>query len=326
MKANILSMLKESQSYVSGQEMCNALGVSRTAVWKVMNQLKEEGYVIEAVSNKGYSLTYRPNTITDYEVKSTLGNLDLIDEVLYYETIDSTNIVAKQLANAGEDRNLLLLAEEQTAGRGRRGRAWSSPKGSGIWMSLLLHPQIAPEHASMITLVSALALVKGIEQAAGIRAQIKWPNDIIVNGKKVCGILTEMNSELDYIHYVVLGMGINANTKEFPEELRSIATSLYMEGGKEVDRAGLVAEVMKQFSSYYHRFLQTEDLSGLREEYEEYLVHKDQMIRIINGQDSMEGYALGIGEDGSLTVRLLDETITQIISGEISVRGMNGYV
>lgn len=326
MKEKVLLMLKQSQSYVSGQEMCNALGVSRTAVWKVINQLKEEGYVIEAVSNKGYSLSKTPNTITEYEVRSHLEDSAFLDQIVSYEVIDSTNVKAKQLANEGKNQNLLVLAEEQTAGRGRRGRGWSSPKGSGIWMSLLLHPQIAPQNASMLTLVSALALVKAIKEVTQLEAQIKWPNDIILNGKKVCGILTEMSSEVDYIHYVVIGIGINANTTEFPEEIQPIATSLQLAGNKEVNRAELVAVIMKHFERYYERFIKTEDMRELQEEYNNSLVHKNQNVKIINGSTITEGIARGIDTDGSLLVELEEGRILPVISGEVSVRGMNGYV
>lgn len=326
MKAAILSMLKASKTYVSGQEMCNTLGVSRTAVWKVMNQLKEEGYIIEASSNKGYVLTHSPNTITDYEIKSNLGQTGLVEDILYFDSLDSTNSKAKRMANEGENRNILFVTEEQTAGRGRRGRAWSSPKGSGIWMSFLLHPNIAPEHASMLTLVSALAIVKAIHNTTGLEAKIKWPNDIVVNGKKLCGILTEMSCELDYIHYVVIGIGMNVNTTEFPEELSQIGTSLLRESGQEVKRSELLADVIQQMEGYYNQFLETEDLSKLQEEYNACLIHKDQEVRILGGEGIQEGIARGIAADGSLLVEGNDGSINNIISGEVSVRGIYGYV
>lgn len=358
MKEKVLSMLKQSQtnSYLSGQEMCSTLGVSRTAIWKVMNQLKEEGYVIESVSNKGYSLLSCPDTLSEHEVKSAILTRNCLKEditgetvlqeelgweVLAFDTIESTNAKAKQVARDNDEQALLVLADEQTEGRGRRGRAWSSPKGTGIWMSMRIKPAIAPVRASMLTLVSALSIAKAIETKTGLTAQIKWPNDIIINGKKVCGILTEMSSEMDYIHYVVIGIGINVNTEEFPEELREIASSLALESNaakkaktanaatnsmQTFKRSELVAEVLHQFEQYYRTFLATEDMSGLQDEYKEALVHNDQRVVVLNGSTSMVGIARGIDSEGSLLLEREDGEIVPIISGEISVRGINGYV
>ncbi|MDO5294642.1 MAG: biotin--[acetyl-CoA-carboxylase] ligase [bacterium] len=326
MKTQILKMLRMCKSYVSGQEMCEELGVSRTAIWKCMHQLKEEGYTIEAISNKGYCLMGSPNTITDYEVKSRLLSLGIIDELLYYEEIDSTNNKAKQLGNEGDQRQLLLLADVQTAGRGRRGRSWSNPKGTNIAMSYKLHPEIAPQNASRITLVAALALVETIRQVTGLEAKIKWPNDIVINGHKVCGILTEMSSESDFIHYVVVGIGINVNGEEFPEEIKEIATSLFLQGEEKVDRAAIVVGVIKAFEKYYKLFLETEDLTSMMDQYNSFLVHNGHQVKIINGTDTLDGVAEGINKKGSLLVRLSDGTLKEVISGEVSVRGIYGYV
>ncbi len=326
MKTKVLSMLRNGKSYVSGQEICNELGVSRTAVWKCMNQLKEEGYTIEAISNKGYCLVDSPNIITDYEVKSILGKLGMLDDIIYYDEIDSTNTKAKQLGSEEDHRQLLLVADQQTAGRGRRGRAWSSPKGTNIAMSYMLHPEIAPQNASRITLITALALVEAIRKVTSLDALIKWPNDIIIEGHKVCGILTEMSSESDYIHYVVVGIGINVNGKDFPEEIQKIATSLYIEGKQEVKRSVLLAEVIKSFEKYYTNFLETEDLDNVTQEYNSFLVHRDKKVKVISGSDVTEGKALGIDREGSLLIELSDGTIKHVISGEVSVRGINGYV
>lgn len=326
MKTKILSMLRNQKTYVSGQEMCQELGVSRTAIWKCMNQLKEEGYTIEAISNKGYCLVESPNTITDYEVKSILGNQGMLDDIIYYDEIDSTNNRAKQLGNEQDKRQLLIIADQQTAGRGRRGRAWSNPKGTNIAMSFKLHPEIEPQNASRITLIAALALVEAITKVTGLDAKIKWPNDIIINGHKVCGILTEMSSESDYIHYVVVGIGINVNGKDFPEDIKQIATSLYIEGEQEVKRAVLLAEVIKAFEAYYKKFLETQDLSNMTEQYNSFLVHNNKKVKIISGTDVTEGVAKGIDSEGSLLVELRNGAIKHVISGEVSVRGINGYV
>ena len=206
MKTKILNVLRKSDGYVSGQALCNMLGVSRTAVWKVINQLKEEGYVIEAVQNKGYHITQYPDILTSSEIMSQLTCVDtgsttgIIREVVYYDETDSTNNEAKRAAerdNAAD--GTLYITESQTGGRGRRGRNWVSPAGSGIWMSLLLRPDISPVNASMLTIVAAMAVQEAIhkvltEDGHDAECRIKWPNDIVLNKKKVCGILTEMSA------------------------------------------------------------------------------------------------------------------------------------
>ena len=226
MKASILSALYEADGYVSGQQLCDKLAVSRTAVWKVMNQLKEEGYVIESVPRKGYRILERPDCITAEEVQSRLQGRHAEWNIVYYDRIDSSNNEAKRMAEAGEQRTTLVLAGEQTGGKGRRGRVWVTPKDTAIAMSLLLRPSIRPEHASSVTLVMGLAIANACREFCNVDARIKWPNDIVVNGKKICGILTEMSSEVDYINYLVIGAGINVNMESFPEELQQTASSL----------------------------------------------------------------------------------------------------
>lgn len=324
MKEQILRMLRQQNQYVSGQRMCQELGVTRTAVWKVINQLKEEGYVIEAVSNKGYVLKDSPDTVTDYEVMSLFPETQLVDRVICYSEIDSTNNKAKELA-CDHKENVLLVADTQLAGRGSKGRDWVSPQGTGIWMSFLLHPVISPMHASRLTLLAALAVTEAIREECGLQPQIKWPNDILLNQKKICGILTEMNSEIDYIHYVIVGIGINVHTTDFPEDLKHKATSLALEG-KQVKRSALISKIVGNFDRYYRRFLETEDLSLVLEEYNQLLIHKDQKIKVVSPASEQEGIARGIDATGGLLLELMDGTIKTIISGEVSVRGLHGYI
>ncbi|BBF44315.1 biotin--protein ligase [Lachnospiraceae bacterium KM106-2] len=326
MKERILEILKKSNTYVSGQEICKQLNVSRTAVWKVMNQLKEEGYEIEAISNKGYKIKKSPDSITDYELLSQINTKYIAKQIEYYEEIDSTNIRCKILAEEGAQDGILVVADQQTAGRGRRGRAWKSPKGSSIAMSLMLKPDIMPSNASMLTLVTAMALVKGINDAAGVDTKIKWPNDIILNNKKLCGILTEMSSELDYINYVVIGIGVNVNMTEFPEEISHIATSVAIELGHPAKRADIITKTMEAFEKYYDIFLKKQNLEDLVEEYNHQLIHKDREIRVLGSEEEYQAKALGIDKTGELMVELDDGTRKKIRSGEISVRGINGYV
>ena len=206
-KTEILKAIKEEAGFVSGQELCDRFGVSRTAVWKAIGQLKEEGFQIEAVRNKGYRLLSSDDVITEAELMSSMEG-GFIKKIVYYEETDSTNIRARKLAEEGAPDGTLVVTDFQNAGRGRRGRMWVSPSGTGIFMSLILRPDILPSSASMLTLVAALAVYDGIKETTGLETVIKWPNDIVAEGKKLCGILTEMSAELEGIHYVVTGIGI----------------------------------------------------------------------------------------------------------------------
>ena len=237
-----------------------------------------------------------------------------------------TNSEARRQAEAGASHGTLVLAENQTAGKGRRGRAWESPEGTGIWMSLLLRPDFEPVHASMLTLLAAMAVEKGIRQVTGLSCQIKWPNDIVLNRKKICGILTEMSTEEDCIRHVVVGMGINVNLESFPEELKETATSLLLESGKPVRRAKLAAAVLLAWEDYYKEFLKTLDFSSLMEEYNDHLVNRDRQVTVLAPGGSWQGESLGINREGELLVRRPDGRIETVMSGEVSVRGVYGYV
>lgn len=333
MKTKILTILKNSEKHVSGQNLSNQLGVSRTAIWKVINQLKEEGYMIEAVPNKGYRIVAYPDIITAEEIKSILRTKEIGKEVLYYDMVDSTNTKAKQLAEQENTHGLLVIAEQQEMGKGRRGKNWNSQKGTGIWMSLIIKPKIKPVSASMLTLVAALAVTKAIGQMGeqeenrnNLEAKIKWPNDIVVNGKKVCGILTEMSSELDYINHVVIGIGINANIEKFPDEINHMATSLLLEGKKHIKRSQLVAFVLEAFEAYYIKFLKTENLETMITEYNQWLINYEEEVKIIEENVTYTGVAKGITPTGELIVILPDGTRKEVVSGEVSVRGLYGYV
>ena len=261
MKSKILKELKNADDYISGQQLCERLGVSRTAVWKHIKALRAEGYEIDSVTNKGYKLMMEPDLLTKEEVASCLHTKWLGKDLHCYETMDSTNLEIRRLAEAGAGHGIVAITEEQTMGKGRRGRSWLAEAGAGIAMSFLLKPQIEAQNSSMLTLVTALAVNEAICETTGIRAKIKWPNDIIVNGKKICGILTEMSLQMDEINYIVVGLGINVNIDHFPEDLSDKATSLQIEGGRKIKRAPLAAKVLECFEKYYDMFLKTEDLS-----------------------------------------------------------------
>lgn len=326
MKEKILEILQRADGYVSGQQLCENLNVSRTAVWKAINQLKSEGYEIDAITNKGYCLQSSPDLVDEKTVSPKLHTKDWGRNLKFFEEIDSTNNVIKKEAENGAPHGTLAIAEIQTAGRGRRGRSWSSPKGSGIWMSFLLRPQISPENASMLTLVAAMAAREAIFRETNLETLIKWPNDIVVGGKKVCGILTEMNAEVDWVHYVVIGIGFNVNTEEFPEEIQAVATSLRIELGNAVNRSNVIAHFGEAFEKYYELFLKTEDLSLIVEEYNQYLANRDNQVKIIEPRQEYTGVARGINAQGELLVEGDDGMEHIVRSGEVSVRGIYGYV
>ena len=326
MKEEILRLLRSADGYISGQELCNRFGVSRTAVWKAINQLKEAGYEIEAQQNKGYKLMAAPDLMTEAEIKSLMHTDWVAKEVLYFDTIDSTNTKAQELAEKGYPSGTLVVADKQESGKGRRGRSWVSPSGTGIFMTLMIKPDINPNNASMLTLVAALAVAKAITSVTGEKALIKWPNDIVVNGKKVCGILTEMNAQFDYINNIVVGIGINVHNESFPEEISQMASSLMIEaGGKRFHRAQIIAETMSYFEQYYDTFLKTQDLSALVREYDELLVNRNKSVRVLDPKEPFDGKAMGITPKGELIVETW-ESRKLVSSGEVSVRGIYGYV
>ena len=328
MKTKILTELKNSKDYVSGQQLCEKFGVSRTAVWKAVEQLRESGYGIESVRRKGYLLVSRPEQISVEEIQSGLNTRWLPGKICYFDTIDSTNRYADQLGREGkvEKDGILVVADHQTMGKGRRGRTWVSPAGKNIFMSLLLKPGISVENVSGITLVMALSISRAMQMLYGLPVQIKWPNDIVCRGKKLCGILTEMRVEENEISHVVIGVGINVNIEEFPEEIKDTATSLYLELQQQQSRSRLICEIMKQFEQDVERFYRTENLSELQEEYQTYLVNQNQEICVIEPDKSYRGIGRGINEKGELLVELPDGTMKKIYAGEVSVRGVYGYV
>lgn len=326
MKAKILTLLREKQDYLSGQELCKRFGVSRTAVWKAINQLKKEGYRIEAVSNRGYKLVQEPDVLNESEIRSRLTTKWAGNHICYFDVTDSTNLQAKLLAERGAAHGTLAVADTQTAGRGRRGRQWDSPSGTNLYFTLLLRPQFQPSQASMLTIVMAASVARAIKECGIKEIQIKWPNDLVLNGKKICGILTEMSAEPDCIHYVVIGVGINIGQYTFPEELRETATSIANETGREIRRAELLQKILECFEEVSDGFCRIGNLSGLLADYEECLVNKNREVKVLDPKGEYTGTAKGITETGELIV--IDSTGAKklVYAGEVSVRGIYGYV
>lgn len=245
--------------------------------------------------------------------------------VHFVKNTDSTNLLAKKLAKEGVPHGTLAAAQFQSAGRGRLGRTWQSEEGSSVAMTLVLRPEFEPRYASMLTLVMGLSVAQAAG-ALGLSASIKWPNDVVVSRKKICGILTEMEMCEGKIRDVVIGVGINVNTRAFPEEVADKATSLYLEGGQDYDRSQVIGLVMKFFEKNYEIFVKTCDLSGLREDYQRMLANLNQPVRVIDPKNPYEGIARGINEGGELLVEREDGSIRLVSAGEVSVRGLYSYV
>ena len=326
MKAEILSFLRKTDDYISGQELCERFGVTRAAVWKVIKGLQQEGYGIEAVTGRGYRLISLPDIFTAEELESRMCTEWAGRKLVFYESTGSTNIQAKLLAEEGAPSGTLVVAEQQTQGRGRRGRTWASPAGRNLYFTLLLKPDFVPDKASMLTLVMAIAVQSAITEVCGIKAGIKWPNDIVVNGKKVTGILTEMSVQGEYIQHVVIGVGINVKEQEFIPELEGKAASLEQELGRQGSRAALLEKIMEFFEADYALFTQKQNLSLLMEAYNAALVNCGREVRVLDPAGEYTGMAQGINEKGELCVKTADGKVKKVYAGEVSVRGVYGYV
>ena len=329
MTAEILTLLRESKTYVSGQQICERFGVSRTAVWKAVEQLRKEGYCIEAVQKKGYLLIESDELselYTGNEIASRISAEWVGNKVYFYDCLDSTNVEARHLAEKGASHGAVVVTDQQTAGRGRRGRNWVSPAGSNIYFTLILRPDFAPSKASMLTLVTAHALVRAINECTGIESGIKWPNDIVIDGKKVCGILTEMSVENDYIQHVVVGAGINVREQQFDSDIAYKAITLDEACGRKVDRCRLLSTAMKTFEEDYEKFAAAESMKPLCDSYNGMLVNMDREVCVLDPAGEYRGIAKGITDMGELLVELSDKSIRKVYAGEVSVRGIYGYV
>lgn len=318
MKSRVLEMLRAAEGYISGEGISNKLGISRNAVWKHINKLRSEGYGIESVTNRGYRLNSSPDVISAEKIQQGLGTEFIGRKIVCMEETDSTNNAAKAASDMPD--GTLFISEIQTGGKGRLGRAWVSPKGTGIWMSLLLKPELLPEDVSQITLIVGMAVAKSI----GCGAKIKWPNDVVIGTKKVCGILTEMSAEIERVNYVVPGIGINVNMESFDGELREKATSMYIETGKKFERCAIIRAFVEKFEVLYKKFL-TGGIATLAEDYRKLCVTIGKEVSVIYPGRIVNGKAVDINDRGELIVETENGIIT-VGSGEVSVRGMYGYI
>lgn len=326
MKSRILKYLKEAEGYVSGEDLCREFNVSRTAVWKVVKSLKDRGYTIDSVTGKGYRLIDAPDTLSVAEIESALKSKWLGRDIVYYDSVDSTNVRAKLLAEEGAGEGVLVAADMQTAGRGRRGRSWIQEPGENVSMSVVLRPNMNPDKASMLTLICACSIGAAIEELTGARVMIKWPNDLLINGRKICGILTEMSAERDYIHYVVAGFGINVRGRAFPDEIKDTASSILNETGVAISRSLLISRILYYLEGNYEAFLVCRDLSFIIDRYDSRLISRGREVRVLDPREEFTGICRGITVDGGLIVELPDGGREVVSSGEVSVRGVYGYV
>ena len=321
-KFNITKQLLAANGQpISGQQLADDFGLSRTAIWKHIKELEEEGFEIETVKKKGYVLKSSPDSLQAAKIDQHLATKRFGRNIHYLQSCPTTQPIAHQLAQAGEPDGSIVICEEQTAGKGRLARPWTSTQGKGIWMSVIIRPEIPPTKAPQLTLVAAVAVTRAIEDIAGVRAEIKWPNDLLINGKKCTGILTELQADIDRVHAIILGIGVNVNQQlsDFPEEIQSIATSVQMVTGKTVDRAELVARILHHLEIYTDLYVK-HGFEPLKLLWESYSCTLGKRIKAIMIHQEIEGVALGITNEGILQVKTDDGQIHGIYSADIEIQ------
>lgn len=325
MRDKIIKVILDSGGdFVSGEELSKQLGISRTAIWKHINILREEGYDIESVNKKGYRLISSPKDLLNPQ--NIYHNLitDIIGKnIIHLESVDSTNDYLKNIAN-GIKEGTVVISEEQTKGKGRLGRNWQSKSREGIWMSIVLKPEIVPYKAPFITLIAGAAIVKALNNLQ-VPAKIKWPNDIIINNKKVSGILTELSAEIERVNYIVVGIGMNVKNLDFDKELEEKATSLYKENYY-LSRVEIVLKVLYEFEKLYKDYIENNNKEETLKICREYsaIINKD--VYIIKGDEKELVRCIDISNEGNLIVRDSNNNEQEILSGEVSIRGVKGYV
>lgn len=306
-------LINNKGTRVSGEQLASELSVSRTAIWRHIKVLKAEGYMIDSSTNLGYSLIETPDTLAPGEIKAGLRTKVIGKEIKYFKETESTNIIAHKIA-ASVNEGTLVIAESQTAGRGRLGRKWISPEG-GIWLSIILKPRIQPLHAPQITFLAGVSVARTI-RSLGLPAKIKWPNDILINGKKVCGVLTEIRAEADLIDYLIIGIGIDANvdTESFPDDIRDSSTSLKKEKGEKIDRAGFVRKLLEEFDELYLKF-QKEGFKPILEEWRNMSATIGEWVKITTQAHTIYGEATGVDNEGALILETAEGHLEKIVAG-----------
>jgi BirA family biotin operon repressor/biotin-[acetyl-CoA-carboxylase] ligase len=320
--AQILSALRAcGDGSVSGAELSQRLGISRAAIWARIEELRNLGYEIEASPHIGYRLLNSPDVLHADDLLARLGDVNVIGrDIRVFEETTSTNDVIEKLARDGVKEGVVVFAESQTKGRGRLGRKWISPQRKGLWFSILLRPNLRPQEVTQLTVASATALRRAIEMKTGLKPQIKWPNDILIGGKKAAGILTEMSAELDRVKHVILGIGVDVNlsASEFPGELKKSATSLNIEVGESISRPELAAEILRALDRDYARIC-TGAFELLADEWQEHSATIGRQVAIQIGERRIQGTAESLDDDGALLLRTEHGHLERIIGGDVTL-------
>lgn len=317
----ILRLFRAEEGYISGQYLSRELGVSRTAVWKHISALRNSGYFIEATPSRGYRLVSSPDTIDQHELRAHLDSIRVGRQLEFIKLTGSTNADAFRLAENGAIEGTVVLADSQTGGKGRRGRLWSSPAGVNLYCSVILRPAIMPYEAPQLTFLSAVAVARAIEMTTKLTPEIKWPNDLLVSGKKVAGLLNEMSAETDGINFVILGIGVNLNmtADQFPGDLRHPATSILLESGIRVDRSRFTGTMLNELDRLYTDFL-AHGFGPVREEWQQRCNANGRQVLVNDsGTECTGGRFVGIDSDGAMLLRSDDRTMHRITCGDVRV-------
>lgn len=320
--AQILSALRAAgEEGLAGTEVSQKLGISRAAVWARIEELRSLGYEIEASPHRGYRLASSPDVLHADDLLSHLRGTKVVGrDIRVFEETTSTNDVAEKLARDGVKEGVVVFAESQTKGRGRLGRKWISPPRKGLWFSVLLRPPLRPLAVTQMTIAAATALARAIRAQAGLAPEIKWPNDILLQGKKVAGILTELSAELDRVKYIIIGIGVdvNLNTGEFPADLRKLATSLKIEAGRKLDRAELAVQILRELDCDYDRICSGQ-FETVANEWEKHCTTIGRQVTIRMGERKIQGRAESLDTDGALLLRTQHGRLERIIGGDVTV-------
>jgi len=318
-KEKILSQLLGAEGIpISGQKLADELKISRTMIWKHLKSIEDDGYVIEAIKKKGYVLKSIPDIVSPERITPNLQTEYLGRNIVYYPVCDSTQNIAASIAREGAPHGTVVITEEQTAGRGRLERSWDSSANKGIWMSVIIRPEISPQFAAQFTLVSAVAIARAIEDTTKCSPNIKWPNDLLINGKKVTGILTELQADMDRVQSIIIGIGVNVNQEidAFEQSIQSIATSIKIESGDEIDRVVLVAKILDYLEKYSNIYVEN-GFEPIKILWESYNCTIGKRIRANLLRETLEGVAIGITNDGVLELQLDNGEIRGIYSADI---------
>jgi BirA family biotin operon repressor/biotin-[acetyl-CoA-carboxylase] ligase len=317
--ASLLTLLANNATIaISGQRIAKEIGVTRSTVWRWVERLRGVGVRVKGKPNTGYFLERVPDILTPDMLRQQLKGSMFAKKIHHFFRVDSTNRVALDLGYAGEPEGTVILAEEQTAGRGRMGRSWHSERASGIYVTLLLRPTISPVQAPLLTMMAGLSAYAAIQEQTGLQLDVKWPNDLIMNGKKLGGILTEMHAEPNLVRFLIVGIGLNVNQKEFPAELDSIATSLRAESGKNQSRLELLARLLRGFESDYNRFLRDGSNSVTKRFAQVSSYARGKKVRVTNGSESYVGVTAGLRPEGLLQIQREDGALVTVLAGDVT--------